>query len=85
VIAFIFIWSNRKKFDAQIGKVFSIVLVVMGIERLLIEFIRINPLYWGLSMAQWISIGMIIAGGYMLLFHYPRHAFSADASTAGSK
>lgn len=73
VIAFYFIWKNRKKFDAQIGKVFSIVLVVMGIERLLIEFIRINPLYWGLSMAQWISIAMIIVGGYMLLFFYPRH------------
>ncbi|HET6400030.1 MAG TPA: prolipoprotein diacylglyceryl transferase family protein [Candidatus Kapabacteria bacterium] len=78
VIAFYFIWTNRKKFDAQIGKVFSIVLVVMGIERLLIEFIRINPLYWGLSMAQWISIAMIIVGGYMLLFFYPRHPASVS-------
>ncbi len=72
VIAFILIWNNRKKFDTEPGKVFSIVMVVMGIERLLIEFIRINPLYWGLSMAQWISIAMIIVGGYMLAFYYPR-------------
>ena len=76
VIAFYFIWTNRKKFDAQLGKVFSIVLVVMGVERLLIEFIRINPLYWELSMAQWISLGMIIAGGYMLLFFYPHRRAS---------
>ncbi len=72
ILAFWIIWRNRKKFDAHIGKVFSIVLVVMGIERLLIEFIRLNPLYWGLSMAQWISIGMILVGAYMLLFYFPR-------------
>jgi prolipoprotein diacylglyceryltransferase len=45
----------------------------MGIERLLIEFIRINPLYAGLSMAQWISIGLIVIGSYMLAVYYPRH------------
>ncbi len=72
VLAFWFIWNYRKKFDAEIGKVFSITLVVMGVERLLIEFIRINPLYWGLSMAQWISVAMIAAGGWALAFYYPR-------------
>jgi phosphatidylglycerol:prolipoprotein diacylglycerol transferase len=72
VIAFYFIWTNRKKFDGEIGKVFSMTLIVMGIERLLIEFIRINPLYLGLSMAQWISIAMIAVGGWMLAFYFPR-------------
>jgi phosphatidylglycerol---prolipoprotein diacylglyceryl transferase len=74
VIAFYFIWKYRKKFDSEIGKVFSITVVVMGVERLLIEFIRINPLYWGLSMAQWISIGLIMIGSYMLGVYYPRRA-----------
>ena len=74
VIAFYFIWKYRKKFDGEIGKVFSITLIVMGIERLLIEFIRINPLYLGLSMAQWISIAIVIVGAYMLGIHYPRVA-----------
>ena len=74
VIAFYFIWKYRKKFDGEIGKVFSITLIVMGVERLLIEFIRINPLYLGLSMAQWISIAIIIVGAYMLTIHYPRVA-----------
>jgi len=74
IIAFALIWRNRKKFDAEPGKLFAVTLVVMGIERLLIEFIRINPLYLGLSMAQWISVAMIVAGGYMLAFRYPKQA-----------
>ena len=74
VIAFLWIWKYRKAFEAQIGKMFCVILVIMGVERLLIEFIRLNPLYWGLSMAQWISIAMIIGGGSMLLFYYPRKA-----------
>jgi phosphatidylglycerol:prolipoprotein diacylglycerol transferase len=72
VIAFILIWRLREKYEAQIGKLFSVVLVVMGFERLMIEFIRINPLYWGLSMAQWISIAMMAVGGYLLAFYYPK-------------
>jgi phosphatidylglycerol:prolipoprotein diacylglycerol transferase len=73
VIGFLLLWRIRAKYDTQIGKMFAITLVVMGVERLLIEFIRINPLYWGLSMAQWISVGMIIIGAYMLAFRYPAH------------
>jgi phosphatidylglycerol---prolipoprotein diacylglyceryl transferase len=73
VIAFYLIWRYRKKFDADPGKIFAITIIVMGIERLLIEFIRINPLYAGLSMAQWISIAMIAAGGYILGVYYPTH------------
>jgi phosphatidylglycerol:prolipoprotein diacylglycerol transferase len=72
LVAFALIWRLREKYEAQIGKLFSLVLVVMGFERLMIEFIRINPLYWGLSMAQWISIAMIVIGGYMLAFYYPK-------------
>lgn len=67
VIAFALLWRYRKRFDAEPGRIFSITLIVIGVERLLIESIRINPLYLGLSMAQWISVGMIIAGGSALL------------------
>lgn len=73
IIAFILIWRLREKYEAQVGKLFSLVLVVMGFERLMIEFIRINPLYAGLSMAQWISVAMIAIGGYLLAFYYPKH------------
>ncbi len=76
-IAFYFIWKYRKRFDGEIGKVFSITIVVMGFERLMIEFIRINPLYLGLSMAQWISVGLIAVGAYMLGVYYPRESLKA--------
>jgi phosphatidylglycerol---prolipoprotein diacylglyceryl transferase len=72
VLAFVIIWNMRKRFDDQIGGVFAITLIVMGAERLAIEFIRINPLYWGLSMAQWISIAMIVVGTAMLLRPKPQ-------------
>jgi phosphatidylglycerol:prolipoprotein diacylglycerol transferase len=71
-IAFYLIWKQREKFQDQLGKIFSITLVAMGVERLLVEFIRLNPLYLGLSMAQWISVAMIIVGGYALLVVFPK-------------
>ena len=72
ILAFVIIWNVRKRFDGNIGSVFAITLLVMGVERLLIEFIRINPLYWSLSMAQWISIAMIVVGTAMLLRPKPQ-------------
>jgi phosphatidylglycerol:prolipoprotein diacylglycerol transferase len=79
-IAFYFIWKYRKKYEAEIGKIFAITAVVMGFERLMIEFIRINPLYLGLSMAQWISVGLMAVGGYMLAIYYPRVARASSRS-----
>jgi prolipoprotein diacylglyceryltransferase len=40
--------------------------VCAGVERLLVEMIRLNPTYLGLSQAQWISVGMIILGSLMI-------------------
>lgn len=64
VAAFFILWTLRKKYP-QTGAVFGIYLVLAGIERLLVEFIRINPLYFGLSQAQWISIALIIYGVWL--------------------
>jgi phosphatidylglycerol:prolipoprotein diacylglycerol transferase len=65
IAIFIFLWSIRKRPMAA-GKFFAIYLICAGAERLLVEFIRLNPLFLGLSEAQWISIGMIIVGSIML-------------------
>jgi phosphatidylglycerol---prolipoprotein diacylglyceryl transferase len=65
VAIFAFLWSIRKRPMAT-GTIFSLYLILAGLERLLVEFIRLNPLYLGLSQAQWISVGMIIAGAMML-------------------
>ncbi|GAB1429553.1 prolipoprotein diacylglyceryl transferase [Ignavibacteria bacterium] len=68
VVAFLMLWLLRKKYS-RIGDIFGLYLILAGIERLLVEFIRINPLYFGLSQAQWISIAMIIFGAW--LFNRP--------------
>lgn len=62
VVIFFVLWKLRKK-DWPDGKLFTVYLVLGGIERLLIEFIRLNPrILFGLSEAQLISIVLIIAG-----------------------
>lgn len=65
VLLFLFLWRIRTRPMAA-GKLFGIYLIGAGLERLLVEFIRLNPLYLGLSQAQWISVGMIAIGSMML-------------------
>ncbi|HSD64777.1 MAG TPA: prolipoprotein diacylglyceryl transferase [Ignavibacteriaceae bacterium] len=62
LIIFYILWQLRKK-DWSDGKLFMAYLVFAGIERFLVEIIRLNPrLLFGLSEAQLISIVMIILG-----------------------
>ena len=62
VIIFYILWKYRTKFKID-GKLFFLYLILTGIARLLVEFIRLNPkLLWGLSEAQLISIVIIIIG-----------------------
>jgi len=63
---FLVLWNLRKR-SWPMGKMFAIYLICAGFERLLVEFIRLNPLYLGLSQAQWISVGMIALGSAMLV------------------
>lgn len=68
MIIFLILWRFRKKVWMD-GKLFMLYLVFAGIERFLIEFIRLNPRYlFGLSEAQLISVVMIIFGS--LAFYY---------------
>ena len=65
LIAFAFfaiLWKFRTK-SLQMGQLFGMYLILAGIERFFVEFLRMNPLYMGLSQAQWISIGLAISGG----------------------
>jgi predicted O-methyltransferase YrrM len=44
-------------------------LILFGLERFLVEFIRINPpVLWGMSNAQVAALGTIIAGIILLIF-----------------
>jgi len=68
VIIFVFLWIYRKKVK-HFGELFAYYLILSGIERLLIEFIRINPkVFWVLTQAQIISILTIIAGILIIMF-----------------
>ena len=71
---FAFLWSRRKKYETETGKLFGLTIILMGIERFLVEFLRINPLYLSLSMAQWISIGLVIYGSYLFFKRRTRGA-----------
>jgi len=67
VIAFFILWFLRKKMKYT-GQLFYIYLILTGIPRFIVEFIRLNPkIIFGLSQAQIISIFMILAG-IILLF-----------------
>jgi prolipoprotein diacylglyceryl transferase len=60
--AFFILWYLRKK-DWADGKLFMLYLIFAGVERLSVEFLRLNPhLLFDLSEAQLISIILIIIG-----------------------
>lgn len=62
-IIFVVLWKVRKK-EAPDGWLFSMLLILAGIERFLIEFIRStspSPIP-SLSLAQVIALGLIIVG-----------------------
>ncbi len=72
VIIFGILWKLRKK-DWADGKLFMFYLIFAGFERLMVEFIRLNPrLLLGLTEAQLISVAMIIAG-FIGLSYFSKH------------
>ena len=66
-LLFILLWRIRKK-TRPTGFVMSIYLILAGLERFLIEEIRINPLIKGLNItqAQLVSIILMIAGAALM-------------------
>jgi phosphatidylglycerol:prolipoprotein diacylglycerol transferase len=71
LLLFAVLWGVRKKFSID-GQLFSLYLIMAGLARLLVEFIRINPrILFGLSEAQLISAGIVIVGiiSFILLNH----------------
>jgi phosphatidylglycerol:prolipoprotein diacylglycerol transferase len=65
---FILVKVIRPK-TTKVGQTMAIYLMFAGLERFLIEFIRVNPRVWGnLTSAQFTSIGLFCAGLIILLF-----------------
>jgi phosphatidylglycerol:prolipoprotein diacylglycerol transferase len=69
-ILFLVLWHLRTKLRPE-GKLFMLYLILAGLERFLIEFIRINPRSaLGLSEAQFIAMALVLLGllGWYFLF-----------------
>ena len=69
LLLFALLWSFRKKFEIN-GTLFMLYLMLSGLARFLVEFIRLNPrILFGLSEAQLIAVlmaGWGVAGWIML-------------------
>jgi len=60
---FILIKFVRPRIKHLPGLTFAIYMMLAGFERFLLEFIRVNPrVAWGLSSAQFTSMGFFLAG-----------------------
>lgn len=69
LIIFLILWNKRDYFKTN-GKLFGLYLILAGIARFIIEFIRLNPKYLlGLSEAQLISLVLFLIGIYLLYFY----------------
>ena len=80
---FAYLWGRYRP-SLRVGDLFGRYLVLSGIVRLLIEFVRRNPAWLiGLTTAQWISIACI-AGGALLIRRAAAapDAFEADSADA---
>jgi len=64
ILAALLLIRPHLKFE---GHLFRYYLVLWGLSRFLIEFFRVqDQLYFGLSLAQWLSLELAVAGGIMI-------------------
>jgi phosphatidylglycerol---prolipoprotein diacylglyceryl transferase len=81
LIAWILWRRSRPARPRPIGELTGLYLVLSGLARFLVEFIRINPkIYFGMSNAQMASIGSVLAG-IALIAWARRHAASGAFQT----
>ncbi len=66
------LWQLGRKLH-PIGWLTGLYLVLSGLGRFLVEFVRINPrLYWGMSNAQVAAIGSMLMGAVVMLVAWRR-------------
>ena len=77
------LWSLRKRLTPIPGLLMAIYLVLNGIERFLIEYVRINDQYdilgIKLTQAQLIAIGFVAAGIWLAWYARKRAAASGES------
>ncbi|MBW3017977.1 prolipoprotein diacylglyceryl transferase [Candidatus Woesearchaeota archaeon] len=67
-IFFFLIFVNRKKHKD--GFIFWMFVLLFGIGRFFLDFVRENQRLFGLSMGQYLSLAMVIAGAIILVKYY---------------
>ena len=69
------LWRLATRYDKSGWWTFGWFLVLSGIERFLVEFVRINPDWFaGLTQPQWVSIASVIIGAGLILAFGNRRA-----------
>ncbi len=72
IILFFVLWSLRKRFTRTL-QMFGTYLIFVGIERFLVELIRVNYKYdWGFihpTQAEILSVVLVLVGAGLLLFY----------------
>jgi len=62
-----FLWRLGTK-SRSVGWLTGLYLVLSGLGRFLVEFVRINPrIYWGMSNAQVAALGSMLVGGLVMV------------------
>jgi phosphatidylglycerol---prolipoprotein diacylglyceryl transferase len=77
-----YLWRRGAKSGGTLplGQLTGEYLVLSGVARFLVEFIRINPrIYWGMSNAQVASLGSIVAGILLAVWARRRSATATAA------
>jgi phosphatidylglycerol---prolipoprotein diacylglyceryl transferase len=78
----LWLWRRGKR-PRPTGEILGEYLVLAGLARFLVEFIRRNPkILWGLSNAQLASACSVIAGGALIWWASTRHAAGPEKSPA---
>lgn len=81
------LWLIRKRIR-RTGTMFGLLFVFIAIPRFFVEFIRLNPRYFGLSLSQWIAIVFLVVGLALIgrsLAGGGRTSPAAEAQDAGDK
>jgi phosphatidylglycerol:prolipoprotein diacylglycerol transferase len=73
-----YLWWRGAK---PLGQITGEYLVLSGVARFLVEFIRINPrIYWGMTNAQVASVGSVVAGILLIVWARRRSVTTARAA-----
>jgi phosphatidylglycerol---prolipoprotein diacylglyceryl transferase len=83
-----YLWLRGAK-PKPLGQITGEYLILSGIARFLVEFIRINPkVYWGMSNAQLASLGSVVAGAVFIAaarWYATKRAVVEDAPVVEAK